>query len=164
MILICLQEVLSSSSTFNINVNDASVSAEKSRTEDRLMGKSRGWLSWLSLGMLGAGGTDDCSQFSGVVSDEVIKVSLLQLITYPGSMLLFYLFILCIYINNRTENFHLIQDIYEATKFRPLNLSNLDAGTNDKIYLCEIKFSIHQISATLRSLYECLSSIFWFKL
>ncbi|KAF3432303.1 hypothetical protein FNV43_RR27043 [Rhamnella rubrinervis] len=111
-----LQEVFSNSSTSNINVNDASVAVEKSRTEDRLMGKSRGWLSWLSLGMLGAGGTDDCSQFSGVVSDEVIK------------------------------------DIYEATKFHPLNLSNGDAGTNDKIYLCEIKFSIHQISATLHSL------------
>ncbi|XP_062008854.1 uncharacterized protein LOC133725578 isoform X1 [Rosa rugosa] len=38
-------------------------------------GKSRGWLNWLSLGMLGAGGTDDLGQFSGAVSvsDAVIK-------------------------------------------------------------------------------------------
>lgn len=50
------------------------------------MGKSRGWLNWLSLGMLGAGGTDGCSQFSGVVSDEVIKACLLQLITSRGSI------------------------------------------------------------------------------
>ncbi|XP_048318354.2 uncharacterized protein LOC107405745 isoform X2 [Ziziphus jujuba] len=109
-----LQEFSSNSLTFNINVNDTSV-VDKSITEDRL-GKSRGWLNWLSLGMLGAGGTDDCNQFSGVVSDEVIK------------------------------------DIYEATKFHPLTLANMDAGIVDKIYLLQIKFSIHQISATLCSL------------
>lgn len=40
----------------------------------------RGWLNWLSRGMLGAGGTDDSSQFSGVVSDEVIKVSVFWLL------------------------------------------------------------------------------------
>lgn len=42
-------------------------------------GKSRGWLHRLSLGMLGAGGTDDLGQFSGAVSDAVIKVLLDQL-------------------------------------------------------------------------------------
>ncbi|KAL3650642.1 hypothetical protein CASFOL_007045 [Castilleja foliolosa] len=35
--------------------------------------KPRGWLNWLSYGMLGAGGTDDSNQFSGVISDDVIK-------------------------------------------------------------------------------------------
>ncbi|KAH6771059.1 hypothetical protein C2S52_015862 [Perilla frutescens var. hirtella] len=35
--------------------------------------KPRGWLNWLSYGMLGAGGTDDTNQFSGVISDDVIK-------------------------------------------------------------------------------------------
>lgn len=34
----------------------------------------RSWLSWLSLGMLGAGGTADTSLFSGVVSDKIIRV------------------------------------------------------------------------------------------
>ncbi|XP_038879510.1 uncharacterized protein LOC120071354 isoform X2 [Benincasa hispida] len=46
---------------------------EKSHVDDRAMGKPRGWLNWLSLGMLGAGGTEDSSQFSGVISDDVVK-------------------------------------------------------------------------------------------
>lgn len=50
---------------------------EKSLNDERLSNRSRGWLNWLSRGMLGAGGTDDSSQFSGVVSDEVVKVSAL---------------------------------------------------------------------------------------
>lgn len=49
---------------------------EKLHNDERSLGRSRGWLKWLSRGMLGAGGTDDSSQFSGVVSDEVIKVLL----------------------------------------------------------------------------------------
>ncbi|XP_022960657.1 uncharacterized protein LOC111461381 isoform X1 [Cucurbita moschata] len=47
--------------------------AEKSQVDDRAMGKPRGWLNWLSLGMLGAGGTEDSSQFAGVISDDVVK-------------------------------------------------------------------------------------------
>jgi hypothetical protein len=50
------------------------IDVEVSRNDDHSIGKSRGWLNWLSRGMLGAGGTEDSSQFSGVVSDEVIKV------------------------------------------------------------------------------------------
>ncbi|KAI3918818.1 hypothetical protein MKX01_042138 [Papaver californicum] len=34
---------------------------------------ANGWLNWLFRGMLGSGETADSSQFSGVVSDEVIK-------------------------------------------------------------------------------------------
>ncbi|EXB26144.1 Putative vacuolar protein sorting-associated protein 13C [Morus notabilis] len=68
-----LQEFLSNPSALNININVGGVSVDKSRNDEHLAGKSRGWLNWLSLGMLGAGGTDDSSQFSGVVSDEVIK-------------------------------------------------------------------------------------------
>ncbi|KAM1717129.1 hypothetical protein COP2_025269 [Malus domestica] len=56
-----LQEILSNSLTSNTNNDEHST------------GKSRGWLNWLSRGMLGAGGTDDLGQFSGVVSDEVIQ-------------------------------------------------------------------------------------------
>ncbi|XP_022765514.1 uncharacterized protein LOC111310374 isoform X3 [Durio zibethinus] len=61
-----LQEVLSKSSIVNISV-------EKSRQDGQSSGKSRGWLNWLSRGMLGAGGTDDSSQFSGIVSDEDVQ-------------------------------------------------------------------------------------------
>lgn len=56
-------------------VNSANVSIENSQNDERSSGRSRGWLNWLSRGMLGAGGTDDSSQFSGVVSDEVVKVA-----------------------------------------------------------------------------------------
>lgn len=75
-----MQEFLSDCSTFNINVNSGSVAGEKSRNEERLIGKSKGWLNWLSLGVLGAGGTDDSGQFSGVVSDEIIKVNFYYLL------------------------------------------------------------------------------------
>ncbi|KAF2317618.1 hypothetical protein GH714_025698 [Hevea brasiliensis] len=68
-----LQEVMSSSSSSNMGVNGANISVEKSRNDEQMSGRSRGWLNWLSRGMLGAGGTDDSSQFSGVVSDEVVK-------------------------------------------------------------------------------------------
>ncbi|KAL2226728.1 UNVERIFIED_CONTAM: hypothetical protein Sindi_2031500, partial [Sesamum indicum] len=48
---------------------------DKSVEDDRppSKAKARGWLNWLSYGMLGAGGTDDSNQFSGVISDDVIK-------------------------------------------------------------------------------------------
>ncbi|KAL6005780.1 hypothetical protein ACLOJK_006353 [Asimina triloba] len=43
------------------------------QSDERLTSRPRGWLNWLSLGMLGAGGTADSSQFSGVISDEIVK-------------------------------------------------------------------------------------------
>lgn len=67
-----MQEVVSNSSNSNVGMNGG---AEKSRNDERLSSRSGGWLNWLSRGMLGAGGTDDSSQFSGVVSDEVVKVA-----------------------------------------------------------------------------------------
>ncbi|KAL2933170.1 Vacuolar protein sorting-associated protein 13 [Bienertia sinuspersici] len=48
-------------------------STEKFPNDEAATGRARGWLNWLSRGVLGAGGTDDSSQFSGVVSDEVLK-------------------------------------------------------------------------------------------
>ncbi|KAL7589773.1 hypothetical protein Lser_V15G35826 [Lactuca serriola] len=53
--------------------SEANTTIDKSMDDDQTSGKPQGWLKWLSRGMLGAGGTDDSSQFSGVVSDEVIK-------------------------------------------------------------------------------------------
>lgn len=58
-------------SSSSSGVNGANIAVDK---------LPRGWLNWLSRGMLGAGGTDDSSQFSGVVSDEVIKVSVFWLL------------------------------------------------------------------------------------
>ncbi|CDP16881.1 unnamed protein product [Coffea canephora] len=46
---------------------------DMSLEDERPSNKPRGWLNWLSRGMLGAGGTDDSSQFSGVISDDAIK-------------------------------------------------------------------------------------------
>lgn len=47
---------------------------EKNHNGDQTSSKARSWLNWLSLGMLGAGGTSDTGSFAGVVSDEIIKV------------------------------------------------------------------------------------------
>ncbi|KAL1212574.1 hypothetical protein V5N11_021137 [Cardamine amara subsp. amara] len=58
--------------TVNMGVSGA-IGSEKEQSDDPTSNKSRGWLNWLSRGMLGAGGTEDSSQFSGVVSDEVVK-------------------------------------------------------------------------------------------
>ncbi|KAJ8775429.1 hypothetical protein K2173_023194 [Erythroxylum novogranatense] len=67
-----LEELLSNSSSLNLGISGPSAVVEKTLDEPAY-GKSRGWLNWLSLGMLGAGGTNDSSQFSGVVSDEVVQ-------------------------------------------------------------------------------------------
>ncbi|MFS8005994.1 putative vacuolar protein sorting-associated protein [Helianthus anomalus] len=65
-----IQEFLVDSAN-GIGANEANTTFDKSVDDDQ--SKPQGWLKWLSRGMLGAGGTDDSSQFSGVVSDEVIK-------------------------------------------------------------------------------------------
>ncbi|KAI4331783.1 hypothetical protein L6164_016738 [Bauhinia variegata] len=59
--------------TPDVGMSGVDTPVEKKSIDERSFGKSRGWLNWLSRGMLGAGGTDDSSQFSGVVSDDVIK-------------------------------------------------------------------------------------------
>ena len=46
------------------------------RSNEQLTGASQGWLNWLSLGMLGVGGTADSSSFAGVISEDIIKVIL----------------------------------------------------------------------------------------
>ncbi|AQK78315.1 pleckstrin homology (PH) domain-containing protein [Zea mays] len=43
------------------------------RSDEQLAGASQGWLNWLSLGMLGVGGTADSSSFAGVISEDIIK-------------------------------------------------------------------------------------------
>ncbi|KAL6856895.1 hypothetical protein ACP4OV_018277 [Aristida adscensionis] len=43
------------------------------RTDEQSAGASRGWLNWLSLGMLGVGGTAESSSFAGVISEDIIK-------------------------------------------------------------------------------------------
>ncbi|XP_074366463.1 intermembrane lipid transfer protein VPS13 isoform X3 [Apium graveolens] len=95
--------------------NAVDFAADNSVEDEHSSSKPRGWLNWLSRGMLGAGGTDDSSQFSGVVSDEVIK------------------------------------DIYEATKFYSVPALSGETAS-DEIYLSSMKFNIHQITATLRSM------------
>lgn len=68
--LMFLQEYLSRYSTPNNGRIHTDISTDKSGNDEHT-NKSRGWLNWLSRGMLGAGGTDDSSQFSGVVSYDV---------------------------------------------------------------------------------------------
>ncbi|KAK7315042.1 hypothetical protein VNO77_33574 [Canavalia gladiata] len=69
-----MREFLSRSSTPNNGKIHTDIPTEKSYNEESTV-KSRGWLNWLSRGMLGAGGTDDSSQFSGVVSYDVKDIS-----------------------------------------------------------------------------------------
>ncbi|XP_073129939.1 intermembrane lipid transfer protein VPS13 isoform X2 [Henckelia pumila] len=76
--------LVNSSSSHGVNGGNI----DKSIGDDRSSNKSRGWLNWLSYGMLGAGGTDDSSQFSGVISDDVIKDIYEATKFYPASMLL----------------------------------------------------------------------------
>lgn len=52
---------------------NVATSGDKSLEDERQYSKPRGWLNWLSHGVLGAGGTDDSRVFSGVISDDVIK-------------------------------------------------------------------------------------------
>lgn len=68
-----LQELLSNSKSCTTQINDATSVLEKQQNDERSSSRARGWLNWLSLGMLGAGGTADSSSFAGVVSDEIIK-------------------------------------------------------------------------------------------
>ncbi|KAJ8530940.1 hypothetical protein K7X08_023821 [Anisodus acutangulus] len=74
-----LLDILLYSSSSNVtNI----VNTVKPLEDEHLSSKPRGWLNWLSRGMLGAGGTDDSSQFSGVISDDVVKGSLKLLIRH----------------------------------------------------------------------------------
>ncbi|KAL3502378.1 hypothetical protein ACH5RR_036827, partial [Cinchona calisaya] len=79
-----IDEILSYRSTAERELKDLLMTLSSSRgsnganidvsfEDERPSSKPRGWLNWLSRGMLGAGGTDDSSQFSGVISDDVIK-------------------------------------------------------------------------------------------
>ncbi|XP_047174509.1 uncharacterized protein LOC124842130 isoform X2 [Vigna umbellata] len=69
-----MQEFLSRCSTPNNGKISTDIPTEKSCNDEHTV-KSQGWLNWLSRGMLGAGGTDDSSQFSGVVSFDVKDMS-----------------------------------------------------------------------------------------
>nr|KYP76317.1 Putative vacuolar protein sorting-associated protein 13A [Cajanus cajan] len=69
-----MREFLSRCSTPNNSKIHTDIPTEKSVYDEQSV-KSRGWLNWLSRGMLGAGGTDDSSQFSGVVSYDVKDIS-----------------------------------------------------------------------------------------
>ncbi|XP_021771679.1 uncharacterized protein LOC110735802 isoform X2 [Chenopodium quinoa] len=66
-------ELEDSQSSVSSDAIEGSSPAEDVPDEEVSTVKSRGWLNWLSRGVLGAGGTDDSSQFYGVVSDEVLK-------------------------------------------------------------------------------------------
>ncbi|GAB4836767.1 hypothetical protein Ancab_001679 [Ancistrocladus abbreviatus] len=67
------RELEDSASSSNDLMEGIYVSGEKVQNDDPSSNRPRGWLNWLSRGVLGVGGTDDSSQFSGVVSDEIIK-------------------------------------------------------------------------------------------
>ncbi|GAV67143.1 LOW QUALITY PROTEIN: DUF1162 domain-containing protein/Chorein_N domain-containing protein [Cephalotus follicularis] len=131
-----LQEVLSNTAPVSVGGDEADSSVEKSQISESSSGRSRGWLNWLSC-MLGAGGTDDSSQISGVVSDDCM---LGAGGTDDSSQF------------SGVVSDEVIKDIYEETKFHPLVLSRGGPDARDKICTCSIQFSIIQISATLWTL------------
>lgn len=86
-------------------MNGGNGSIENSRNDEHGPGKSQGWLNWLSRGMLGAGGTDDSGQFSGVVSDDIVKVAIFCWMVHSfGSEYLMLSFLYRIYM--RRQNFN----------------------------------------------------------
>ncbi|XP_078445725.1 vacuolar protein sorting-associated protein, putative (DUF1162) isoform X2 [Wolffia australiana] len=56
-----------------IDTKDDSNCQDREQNNETSVTRLRGWLNWLSLGMLGAGGTADSSSFAGVVSDKIIQ-------------------------------------------------------------------------------------------
>ncbi|KAL5715325.1 hypothetical protein ACHQM5_017158 [Ranunculus cassubicifolius] len=56
-----------------VGKNNCNVASGGQQIEEGSSAGTRGWINWLSLGMLGAGGVDESNQFSGVVSDEIVK-------------------------------------------------------------------------------------------
>ncbi|KAL2321117.1 hypothetical protein Fmac_030086 [Flemingia macrophylla] len=125
-----MREFLSRCSTPNNGKIHTDIPTEKSGNDEQSV-KSQGWLNWLSRGMLGAGGTDDSSQFSGVVSYDVKLHGVADCKTAKAGW----------------------QDISEATEFHPLVSSSFDVSVKHELCIFSIKFEIHQISATLCSKY-----------
>lgn len=113
--------------------------SEKEQSDDPTSNQSRGWLNWLSRGMLGAGGTEDSSQFSGVVSDEIVKV--FRTIIYQWSFNT---------LRDIIVTLHLLQDIHEATKFDPLSSSPRIISATGKICTCFVRLDVQKVSATLQ--------------
>lgn len=142
-----LQDHLSSPISPSMGPNGGISPLEKQQTDERSSVRSRGWINWFFLGMLGAGETADSSQFSGVVSDEVIKV---WYFSYQVSKVCN----LCCFKNFSV--FSLIQDIYEATEFDPVPSLDGSVSMRNKI-LSSVKFNILQITATLGSKYRYFS-------
>ncbi|CAA7410691.1 unnamed protein product [Spirodela intermedia] len=68
-----LQDFMLQKKDSGTGTSDVHNSQEKGQNDERSFTRLRGWLNWLSLGMLGVGGTADSSSFAGVVSDEIIK-------------------------------------------------------------------------------------------
>ncbi|KAJ0968632.1 hypothetical protein J5N97_025549 [Dioscorea zingiberensis] len=68
-----LQELHLNSKSSKSGPTDPISTEEKQFNSEHSYGRARGWLNWLSLGMLGAGGTADSNSFAGVISDDIIK-------------------------------------------------------------------------------------------
>uniref|UniRef100_A0A1D1Z4D3 Putative vacuolar protein sorting-associated protein 13A n=1 Tax=Anthurium amnicola TaxID=1678845 RepID=A0A1D1Z4D3_9ARAE len=68
-----IQEFLLQKKAPSTAMTDIHFTQEKGQNDERSFNRLRGWLNWLSLGMLGAGGTANSSSFAGLVSDEIIK-------------------------------------------------------------------------------------------
>lgn len=120
----------------------SSAAYEKQQHDDRSTSSARGWLNWLSLGMLGAGGTSDSSSFAGVVSEEIIKVICNQ----------DFIFLLGIFSSSVLNRGFPMQDIYAATEFNPVGSFDEDSFRREKFLNC-VRLSICQIGVAIFSKY-----------
>ncbi|KAK1305602.1 hypothetical protein QJS10_CPA10g00688 [Acorus calamus] len=69
-----LEKELKQKTVSPVEISGSYPSQEKQPNDEWQISRPRGWLNWISLGMLGVGGTTESSSFVGVVSDEVIKI------------------------------------------------------------------------------------------
>lgn len=130
------------------------------RTDELSAGASRGWLNWLSLGMLGAGGTADSSSFAGVISEDIIKV-----ILYSSSLILFMWLSSFTYFSSNINQFYTVnfvgtssfkifvfcfQDIYEGTEFHPVSSAE-NYLPKENYYSLFVRLSVSQIVTTFAS-------------
>lgn len=150
-----LQECHLSSTSSNMGITSGNIAIEKQQNDERSSSRSRGWLNWLSLGMLGAGGTADSSQFSGVVSDEVIKVLLLLFIIaiiFFWQLLLSEIYACCL---NRIS-------MRQQSSIHCLQLRGMPLQKIIFFYLQSSSTFIKLLQHLGASTYSCLDISFWF--
>ncbi|KAL5726588.1 hypothetical protein ACHQM5_009620 [Ranunculus cassubicifolius] len=67
------QETLQNTNPLSVGKFSSKARAEGQQNNSSPSSRARGWIKWLSLGILGDDGTEDSINLSGAVSDEIVK-------------------------------------------------------------------------------------------